>query len=363
MKPTLLVTGGAGFIGSALVRMLNAQKKYRIVNIDKLTYAGSLDSVSNLASEHVFVQTDICNEAEVLQILNKYAPVGIIHLAAESHVDNSIASPMEFIQTNIVGTFALLEACRKYLANNPNLKSSFRFHHVSTDEVFGSLGPTGAFSEDSKYEPNSPYSASKASSDHLVRAWHHTFGMNVVTTNCSNNFGPFQFPEKLIPVTILRAVNKLNIPIYGKGANMRDWLFVDDHADALIRVFEHGKTGEVYNIGCSNDITNLEVVSSICKLLNQKVSNTPENSKPPEHGKPFEHESLMSFVTDRAGHDFRYAINAQKLIQELNWKPAKNFQERLSETVDWYLQNKQWCYERTKDSVLLAKLKNSHYSV
>jgi dTDP-glucose 4,6-dehydratase len=342
-KPVLFVTGGAGFIGSALVRLLNSQKKYRIVNVDKLTYAASLNSIAGISPEHVFVQEDICNTEQMSSLFEKYKPVGIVHLAAESHVDNSIASPKEFIQTNIFGTFSLLEASRKYLKQNPQ----FKFHHVSTDEVFGSLPQEGTFSETSRYEPNSPYSASKASSDHLVRAWQHTYGLNTVTTNCSNNFGPFQFPEKLIPVTILKAVHKLPIPIYGQGLNVRDWLYVDDHAQALINVFERGNTGETYNIGCENDVTNIVVVDKICEILRLKSEEK------------FDYKTLKTFVTDRPGHDFRYAINANKLKEQIGWKPLKSFDERLKETVEWYLKNLDWCYERSEDGGVITKEKNS----
>jgi dTDP-glucose 4,6-dehydratase len=335
MSHTLLVTGGAGFIGSALVRKLVRESRYHVVNIDKLTYAGSLENLVELQNNdhHTFVQADVCDEAVLKTVFEKYKPVGVMHLAAESHVDRSLSGPAEFLRTNIMGTFSLLEASRHHFASlDAQGRKSFRFHHISTDEVYGTLGETGAFSETTPYAPNSPYSASKASSDHLVRAWHHSYGVPVLITNCSNNYGPFQFPEKLIPVAILKALRGEKIPVYGNGRNVRDWLFVDDHCSALMAVFEKGRLGETYNIGCENDVPNLEVIQKICEILDGLA---------PKAG--FKHESLISFVTDRAGHDFRYAIDASKISSELGWKPEAPFAQRLKETVQWYLNNLSWC--------------------
>ena len=340
MRHTLLVTGGAGFIGSALVRRLVQTSPYHVVNIDKLTYAGSLENLTELKNndQHTFVQADICDEPTMKGLFAKYNPVGVMHLAAESHVDRSLSGPADFLKTNIMGTFSLLQAARSHYDGLSGVaKARFRFHHVSTDEVYGTLGATGAFSETTPYAPNSPYSASKASSDHLARAWHHSYGLPVVVTNCSNNYGPYQFPEKLIPVTILKALKGDQIPVYGNGLNVRDWLYVDDHCTALLAVFERGTLGETYNIGCENDVTNLEVVRGICRLLDELA---------PKPG--MKHDSLISFVTDRAGHDFRYAIDARKITTELGWKPEAPFSQRLKETVQWYLNNLSWCEKVTK---------------
>jgi len=330
---TLLITGGAGFIGSAVVRQLINETDYKVVNLDKLTYAGNLQSLVSVSSNprYKFEQVDICDAAEVNRVFREHQPDAIMHLAAESHVDRSITGPADFIQTNIVGTYTLLEAARAYWNSlEGERKTNFRFHHISTDEVYGSLGDEGFFTEDTAYEPNSPYSASKASSDHLVRAWHHTYGMPVVTTNCSNNYGPYHFPEKLIPLVILNAVNGKPLPIYGKGDNIRDWLYVDDHARALRTVLETGKLGETYNIGGWNEKTNLEVVQAICTILDEL------------HPQGAPHNKLITYVADRPGHDKRYAIDATKIANDLGWKPQETFETGLRKTVAWYLENTDW---------------------
>lgn len=331
----VFVTGGAGFIGSALVRLLIAESDWTIVNIDKLTYAGNLESLVAVDknTRHVFSCTDICDREALDRLFAEHRPAGVIHLAAESHVDRSIHGPGEFIQTNIVGTYTLLEATRAYWLDLPETeKAGFRFHHVSTDEVYGSLGETGLFTEAAPYSPNSPYSASKASSDHLVRAWMHTYGLPTLVTNCSNNYGPYQFPEKLIPLMITNALSGRPLPIYGKGDNVRDWLYVDDHARALKRVFERGLPGETYNIGGHNEKTNLEVVDALCALL--------DRLRPRPDGRP--HAELKTTVADRPGHDRRYAIDAGKIARELDWTPNESFETGLETTVAWYLANPDW---------------------
>lgn len=332
----ILVTGGAGFIGSALVRHIINETRDSVVNVDCLTYAGnleSLDAVSN-SDRYFFEKVDICDATPIQRILNQHQPDAVMHLAAESHVDRSIDGPRQFIQTNVVGTYTLLEAARNYWNSLPNnRKSRFRFLHISTDEVFGSLGESGLFYETTAYRPNSPYAASKAASDHLVRAWCHTYGLPVIVTNCSNNYGPYQFPEKLIPLVILNALDSRPLPIYGKGENIRDWLFVEDHVKALLTVGDKGKIGESYNIGGHNEKTNLQVVESICTILNQMVPR-PDGSK---------YESLITYVTDRPGHDFRYAISADRIEHELGWRPAETFESGLQKTVRWYLDNIDWC--------------------
>jgi dTDP-glucose 4,6-dehydratase len=330
---TILVTGGAGFIGSAVVRHLVLERNEAVVNVDKLTYAGSTDSTAAVQGNelYAFERVDICDAAEIARIFETYQPTAVIHLAAESHVDRSIDHPGDFIQTNIVGTYTLLEATRVYLMGRPS--EHFRFVHVSTDEVFGTLGEDGRFSESSPYRPNSPYSASKAASDHLARAWHRTFGVPTIVTHCSNNYGPFQFPEKLIPVMLLNALRGQTLPVYGSGANVRDWLFVDDHARALALVLRSGRAGETYAISGHNQITNLELVQLICHLLDELVPNSPHAP----------HGSLIQFVPDRPGHDFRYALDASKIEQELGWRPAHSLETGLRKTVEWYLKNTDWC--------------------
>lgn len=330
---TILVTGGAGFIGSAVIRQFINDTPHRVVNIDKLTYAGNLQSLAPVSTSprYAFEKVDICDAAEVARVFREHQPDAVMHLAAESHVDRSITGPAAFIQTNIVGTYTLLEAARQYWNGlDGDKKAGFRFHHISTDEVYGSLGDDGFFTEETAYEPNSPYSASKASSDHLVRAWHHTYGLPVVTTNCSNNYGPYHFPEKLIPLMIRNACNGKPLPIYGKGDNVRDWLYVDDHARALRTVLERGRLGETYNIGGWNEKTNLEVVDAICAILDEL---RPQ-------GAP--HARLKTYVQDRPGHDKRYAIDAGKIERELGWKPLETFETGLRKTVEWYLANDDW---------------------
>ncbi|MCX7170092.1 MAG: dTDP-glucose 4,6-dehydratase [Proteobacteria bacterium] len=332
---TLFITGGAGFIGSALIRLLVAESDWRIVNLDKLTYAGNLESLAMLAGNprYAFSKTDVCDRARLDGLFAEYKPAGVIHLAAESLVDRSTHGPADFIETNIVGTYTLLEAARAYCSSLPQGgMGTFRFHHVSTDEVYGSLGATGLFTEATPYRPNSPYSASKASSDHLVRAWQHTFGLPVLITNCSNNYGPCQFPEKLIPVVILSALQGKPLPIYGKGDNVRDWLYVDDHAQALRLVFERGVAGETYNIGGHNEKTNLEVVDALCFLLDEL--------RPRADGRSYLEQK--TFVADRPGHDRRYAIDATRIERELGWRPQESFESGLRKTVAWYLANSDW---------------------
>ena len=336
---TVLVTGGAGFIGSALVRHLAARPGLRVVNVDKLTYAGNPESVAPVADRdnYVFEHVDVCDADEVARLFEQYQPVGVYHLAAESHVDRSIDGPAAFVQTNVVGTFTLLDAARRYWQGlaEPE-RDAFRFLHVSTDEVYGTLGESDLFTEETPYAPNSPYSASKAGSDHLARAWFHTFGLPVVTTNCSNNYGPYQYPEKLIPVVILKALAGEPIPVYGTGRNVRDWLYVQDHVEALEAAFERGQPGEVYNIGGHNEKTNLDVVRGICAVLDEVR---------PEYAP---HADLVEFVADRPGHDWRYAIDAGKIERELGWTPAETFETGLRKTVEWYLANGGWC-DRVRD--------------
>lgn len=337
----ILITGGAGFIGSAVVRQFINQTDATVINVDKLTYAGNLESVAEVAANprYHFEQVDICDAPALRRLFVQYQPDAVMHLAAESHVDRSIDGPAEFVHTNVVGTYTLLEATREYWSKLPGgQKNAFRFHHISTDEVYGSLGAEGYFTEETPYQPNSPYSASKASSDHLVRAWHHTYGLPVITTNCSNNYGPFHFPEKLIPLVIIKALNSEPLPVYGKGDNIRDWLYVDDHARALRLVLEKGRSGETYNIGGHNERTNLEVVQGICTLLDELV---PDSSHAP-------HAKLITFVADRPGHDRRYAIDAGKIERDLGWRPRETFESGLRNTVQWYLSNRGW-WQRVLD--------------
>ncbi|MCG5497637.1 dTDP-glucose 4,6-dehydratase [Ectothiorhodospira variabilis] len=332
---TLLITGGAGFIGSAVVRHLIQKTPHTVVNLDCLTYAGNPDSVVAVAKDprYFFEPVDICDVDQVQRVFSKHRPDRVMHLAAESHVDRSIEGPAAFVQTNVVGTQVLLEVARRYWGDlDAPARSAFRFHHVSTDEVYGSLGPEGFFTEDTPYQPNSPYSASKAASDHLVRAWHHTYGLPVVTSNCSNNYGPYQFPEKLIPHMILNALAGQPLPVYGDGANVRDWLYVQDHVEALLVVLFNGRVGETYNIGGHNERSNLEVVTALCDLLDDRLPDAP--ARP--------HRSLIQFVQDRPGHDRRYAIDAGKIQSELGWTPRETFETGLSRTVDWYLENRPW---------------------
>lgn len=326
----LLVTGGAGFIGSAVVRLAVA-RGHEVINLDAMTYAANEANVAPVAGSNLytFAEADIRNRPRLDQILDEYRPDAIMHLAAESHVDRSIDGPADFIETNVTGTFNLLEAARAYWAKIAR-PAGFRFHHISTDEVFGSLGATGKFTEDTPYAPNSPYSASKAASDHLVRAWHETYGLPVVMTNCSNNYGPYHFPEKLIPVVILNALAGRPIPVYGAGLNVRDWLYVEDHADALLTVLEKGRVGRSYNIGGENEARNIDLVRMICALLDEM------------HPKGAPHDRLITFVTDRPGHDARYAIDPTRIRTELGWRPSVTLEEGLRRTVRWYLDNEAW---------------------
>lgn len=340
MNETVIVTGGAGFIGSALIRQLIAGSDFSVVNMDKLSYAGNLSSLEEVVDHprYKLEKVDICDAEKVLQVLQKYQPSAIIHLAAESHVDRSIDSAAPFIQTNIVGTFVLLEQTMRYwAASSPAAREQFRFLHVSTDEVYGSLGETGLFDESTPYVPSSPYSASKAASDHLVRAWHHTYRLPAIVTNCSNNYGPCQFPEKLIPLVILNAISGEPLPVYGKGLNVRDWLYVDDHVRALRLILEGGKVGSTYNIGGNSERTNLDVVRAVCRQLDRCL---PCSGHTP-------HESLISFVKDRPGHDLRYAIDASRIRDELGWAPRETFDSGISKTVEWYLDNRKW-WQRTR---------------
>ena len=333
----ILVTGGAGFIGSAVIRHIIHNTDDEVLNIDKLTYAGNLESLKDIDRNprYNFKQIDICNTDSLKQAFDSFQPDLVMHLAAESHVDRSIDGPAEFITTNIVGTYTLLEAARQYWqALDQSKKATFKFHHISTDEVYGDLeGTTDLFTETTPYAPSSPYSASKASSDHLVRAWHRTYGFPILVTNCSNNYGPYHFPEKLIPLVILNALDGKPLPIYGKGNQIRDWLYVEDHARALYKVVIEGKVGETYNIGGHNEKQNIEVVKTICRILDEL--------KPQENGQPY--ESLITFVKDRPGHDLRYAIDASKIANELNWTPTETFDSGIRKTVGWYLNNMEWC--------------------
>jgi|TARA_R110001583_G_scaffold152131_1_gene303928 dTDP-glucose 4,6-dehydratase len=340
----VLVTGGAGFIGSAVVRHLLNDTTYSVVNLDSLTYAGNLESIpDNITNDHyVFEQVDICDWIELDRVFQEHQPDVIMHLAAESHVDRSIDGPGDFIQTNIVGTYTLLEASRKYWQGlESDKKSSFRFHHISTDEVYGDLphpdeieGDLPLFTETTPYAPSSPYSASKASSDHLVRAWLRTYGLPTVVTNCSNNYGPYHFPEKLIPHVILNALSGKSLPVYGDGSQIRDWLYVEDHARALVKVATQGSIGETYNIGGHNEKRNIDVVKSICSLLEELVPNKPQGIDA--------YKDLITYVADRPGHDVRYAIDASKIARDLGWLPQEDFESGMRKTVQWYLDNKDW---------------------
>ncbi|MFV5500723.1 dTDP-glucose 4,6-dehydratase [Acinetobacter towneri] len=334
----ILVTGGAGFIGSAVIRHIIQNTNNHVLNIDKLTYAGNLESLKEIDQypNYEFKQIDICDTEQITAAIDAFQPNAIMHLAAESHVDRSIDGPAAFIQTNIVGTYTLLEAARKYwMGLDAEAQQNFRFHHISTDEVYGDLeGTTDLFTETTSYAPSSPYSASKASSDHLVRAWYRTYGLPVIVTNCSNNYGPYHFPEKLIPLVILNALDAKPLPVYGNGQQIRDWLFVEDHARALYKVVTEGVVGETYNIGGHNEKQNIEVVKTICKILDEL--------KPQANGQAY--ESLITFVKDRPGHDLRYAIDATKIQNELGWSPTETFETGISKTVQWYLNNLDWCH-------------------
>ena len=350
-KKKIIVTGGAGFIGSSVIRYIINNTNNIVINIDKLTYAGNLDNLNKVkdSDRYFFEKYDICKTLDLSEIFNKYNPDAVMHLAAESHVDRSINSPASFINTNIIGTYSLLEASRNYLASlNDTKKKNFRFHHISTDEVYGDLphpddfndAKNSLFKETTPYAPSSPYSASKASSDHLVRSWMRTYGIPVIITNCSNNYGPFQFPEKLIPLTILNAIEGKPLPIYGSGNQIRDWLYVEDHAKALFHVISNGVAGETYNIGGNNEKKNIEVVETICDILQEFIPNE----------KPF--RDLIKFVEDRPGHDQRYAIDASKIKNKLGWEPHETFESGISKTVEWYLNNLKWC-KKTKSNILI----------
>ncbi len=364
----VLVTGGAGFIGSNFIRYLLSDKSFTgiIINLDKLTYAGNLESLSDIQERYgekryFFEHADICDQEAVSRIFQKYQPDIIVNFAAESHVDRSIDGPMEFINTNILGTAVLLQnALELYRSLNDTEKKAFRFHHVSTDEVYGSLGDEGFFYEDTPYDPSSPYSASKASSDHLVRAWHRTFGLPVTISNCSNNYGPYQFPEKLIPLMILNCLDHKPLPVYGKGLNVRDWLFVTDHCEAIKTVIEKGKSGETYNIGGNNEMKNIEIVHTICEILDELLppsanpaqagslnSVSPSSSDIPNEAATLSqtlssYKDLITYVQDRPGHDLRYAIDASKIKQELGWEPQETFNTAIRKTITWYLENQSW---------------------
>ncbi|WP_426150613.1 dTDP-glucose 4,6-dehydratase [Pseudomonas sp. DC3000-4b1] len=351
----ILITGGAGFIGSALVRHLIENTEHDVLNVDKLTYAGNLESLASIATNtrYEFVQADIADQPTISKVLARFQPEAIMHLAAESHVDRSIDGPSAFIQTNIVGTYALLEATRAYWsALDAPARATFRFHHISTDEVYGDLhGVDDLFTETTPYAPSSPYSASKAASDHLVRAWHRTYGLPVVVTNCSNNYGPYHFPEKLIPLVILNALEGKPLPVYGDGLQVRDWLYVEDHARALLEVVTRGEVGETYNIGGHNEQKNIDVVRGICALLEELAPNRPAGVA--------NYVDLITFVKDRPGHDLRYAIDASKIERDLGWVPKETFQTGLRKTVQWYLENLEWCRRVQDGSYQRERLGNS----
>ena len=343
MSKRILVTGGAGFIGSAVVRQAIRETDHQVVVVDKLTYAGNMDSLAPVSNDprYAFERAAIADAAKMRELFERYRPAAVMHLAAESHVDRSIDGPGEFIQTNVVGTFTLLQAALGYWRTLPDAeRDAFRFHHISTDEVFGSLGADGLFCETTAYDPRSPYSASKAASDHLVRAWHHTYGLPVVVTNCSNNYGPYHFPEKLIPLIIINALEGLKLPVYGKGANVRDWLFVDDHARALLTVVAKGTVGATYCVGGRCEKANIDVVRTICTLMDELAPSAKIGPR----------EGLITFVADRPGHDMRYAIDASRIATDLGWEPRETFESGLRKTVEWYLANRTW-WERIRSGV------------
>lgn len=350
MTEKILVTGGAGFIGSAVIRHLIQDTPHEVANLDKLTYAGNLESLTSVSNSprYRLYLTDICDATALKRVFDEFQPDAVMHLAAESHVDRSIDGPAEFIQTNIVGTYSLLEAARRYWSTlESEAKATFRFHHISTDEVYGDLeGTEDLFTENTPYAPSSPYSASKASSDHLVRAWQRTYGLPTIVTNCSNNYGPYQFPEKLIPHMILNALAGKPLPVYGDGSQIRDWLYVEDHARALVEVLTKGEVGETYNIGGHNEKRNIEVVETICALLDELVPATDGRS----------YRELITFVKDRPGHDLRYAIDAAKIERELGWRPQETFESGIRKTVLWYLDNRQWWERVLNGSYQLGRL-------
>jgi dTDP-glucose 4,6-dehydratase len=367
-KKKFMITGGAGFIGSSLIRFLINNTKHQILNFDKLTYASNLYSLEETSKSpnYQFFKGDVCNKKIVSKLIKDFQPDIVMHLAAETHVDRSIDEPTNFINTNIIGTLVMLECAREYW--NKKNKKKFLFHHISTDEVYGSLNKTDLFTEQSKYDPSSPYSASKASSDHLVRAWYRTYGLPVIITNCSNNYGPYQFPEKLIPLTILNALEKKPLPVYGDGKNIRDWLYVEDHVKALLKIVNYGDIGEFYNIGGHNEKTNIEVVNTICEILDEIVpidlkSKREENKKKNGKLKSIKsYKDLISFVEDRPGHDLRYAIDASKIKKKFDWTPKETFKTGIKKTIEWYLNNRNWCkiiedksYKRERLGLFLEK--------
>jgi dTDP-glucose 4,6-dehydratase len=343
MTKRFLITGGAGFIGSAVVRHLVRETDHRVCVVDKLTYAGNLSSLTTVANNprYSFVRADIADADKMKSVFANYRPDVVMHLAAESHVDRSIDGPAAFMQTNIIGTYVLLEAALAHWRGLPkSAQNDFRFHHISTDEVFGSLETDGSFTEDTAYDPRSPYSASKAASDHLVRSWHHTYGLPVLVTNCSNNYGPYHFPEKLVPLTIINGLEGMKLPVYGTGSNVRDWLYVEDHARALLTVVSAGRIGETYCVGGRSERTNLDVVKSICMLLDELAPSNAIGGR----------EALITFVTDRPGHDLRYAIDPGRICTELAWQPSETFESGLRKTVEWYLANRSW-WQPIRDGV------------
>ncbi|MEX2259469.1 MAG: dTDP-glucose 4,6-dehydratase [Woeseia sp.] len=354
-KNTIVVTGGAGFIGSCFVRHIIKETRLSVINIDKLTYAGNLQSLASVEfnPRHMLVHGDISDSSVIEQVLDEYSPIAIVNLAAETHVDRSIDGAAPFIQSNIVGTFVMLEQSLRYWASlGASAKRDFRFVHVSTDEVFGTLGETGRFTEASSYAPNSPYSASKASSDHLVRAWHHTYGLPALISNCSNNFGPFQFPEKLIPLVIINALSGKALPVYGDGRNVRDWLYVEDHVRALVQILRNGAPGKTYVIGGDNEKTTLDVINAICDILDTTTSLEKNGS----------YRNLIRFVTDRPGHDYRYSVDSSLIQKELGWQPAESFESGLKQTIEWYIDNRQWWQNIFDNTYKLDRLGLFKYS-